>query len=262
MNRLVLLTILLLGLLTIPVGAQSTLTVGIDQATRDEWTALTSQFQAETGIKVTLHPYPQTNFAQQIVFQQYIRTGKLHLAMIHKDWGSIVQRYLTDLRDYESRLQKTGLSTTVLGGKLVGVWIPFAPGWFLAVLSWPDDPEAAVAFLEAVGKAEAASKEEAPSVTPQGVIATYKTKKIDRADHNPKIDGSLAVLLGAAQDTLGTLATDLISRLPQPAQFALEGLANLYGVPFSRRHQPLPLFLSRVGGGPAQLAWQPSPPLE
>jgi len=143
--------------------------VGIDQASRDAWSALASQFQTDTGIKVTLHPYPQTDFAQQIVFQQYIRTGKLHLAMIHKNWGAIVQQYLVDLRDYESRLQGAGLSTIVLGGKLVGVWIPFAPDWFLSALSWPEDREAAVAFLAAVGKAEADTKEEAPPVTPQGV---------------------------------------------------------------------------------------------
>lgn len=254
MNRLVMLMILLLGLLTIPVGAQSTLTVGIDQATRDAWTALASQFQAETGIKVTLHPYPQTDFAQQIVFQQYIRTGKLHLVMIHKDWGAIVQQYLADLSDYASQFRKAGLSTTVLGGKLVGGWVPFAPEWFLAVLSWPDDHEAAVAFLEAVGKAEVASKKEAPPVTPQGVIATYKTKKIDRADHNPRIDGSLEVLLGAVQTTLGTMATELLGRLPQSARAAVEGLAKLYGVPFSPATSTVTVVLESPGRASANVA--------
>jgi len=88
------------------------------------------------------------------------------------------------------------------------------------------------------------------------VIATYKTKKIDRANHNPKIDGSLAVLLGAAQDTLGTLATEMLTRLPQPARFALEGLASLYGVPFSSMTSTVTVVLEPSGGraSPASVA--------
>ena len=233
MKRLVLLVILLVGLLSIPIDAQSTLNVGIDQSTRESWTAVAAEFQDETGMRVSFRPYPQVDFAQQIVIQQYLRTEKLHLVMIHEGWGPLVQSYLVDLKDYESRFRRDALSMAYLGEKLVGVWIPFAPDWFLAVLSWPEDRDATVTFLEVAAKATEGSEEATAAVSPQGVAANYRTTKINRADHNPKIDGSLAVLIGAAEDALGTLAAEMTARLPQPARSALEGLAGLYGVPFS-----------------------------
>jgi len=248
MKRLVLLVILLVGLLSIPIGAQSTLTVGIDQVTRELWTAVAAEFQDETGMRVSFRPYPQVDFAQQIVIQQYLRTEKLHLVMIHEGWGALVQSYLADLKDYELRLQRDALSMTYFGGKLVGVWIPFAPDWFLAVLSWPEDRDAAVTFLEVAAKATDGSEKDAATVSPQGVAANYRTTKINRADHNPKIDGSLAVLLGAAEDALGTLAAEMTARLPQSARSTLEGLAGLYGVPFSSATSTVTVVLESLPG--------------
>ncbi len=123
-------------------------------------------------------------------------------------------------------------------GRPVGIWIPFAPDWFLAVLSWPDDPEAVVLFLEETGGGEGAVATTAPSkVSPEAVIASFRTTKIDRTEHNPKLDGALEALLGAAQATLGktvgAMAADFMAKLPPTAQTALNGLASLYGIPFS-----------------------------
>ncbi|MCK4682942.1 hypothetical protein KAT59_07960, partial [Candidatus Bipolaricaulota bacterium] len=69
------LLLLLCALVVVPVLAQPALTVGIDQATREQWNSIISQFQEEIGIKTLLHPYPANNLAQQVVLQGTIRSG-------------------------------------------------------------------------------------------------------------------------------------------------------------------------------------------
>ena len=254
MKRLVLLVILLMVSLSIPLGAQSTLNVGIDQTTRASWTEIAAEFQGRTGVRVSFRPYPQANFAQLNVIQQFLRTEKLHLVMIHEGWTALVQPYLADLKEYESRLKQDALSMAYFGAKLVGVWLPFAPDWFLAVLSWPEDRDKAVTLMETAAGTTKVSEAAPAAVSPQGVAASYRTEKIDRADHNPKIDGSLAVLLGAAETALGTLAAEMTARLPQPARSALEGLANLYGVPFSATSSTVTVVLESPGRTGANVA--------
>jgi len=235
----------LLGLLSLGVSAQSTLTVGIDQTTRAEWNEVINRFQDETGVRVKLHPYPKAGVAQQIVRQGTSRSGKLNLVMVHKEWGPNLLRYLANLSTYEKRFLEEEVSAAYVRGTLAGIWIPFAPDWFLAVLSWPDDPNTAVAFLEAVGKS---SRREIKIASPEATIASFRTTKIARSDHNPKIDGSLEVLLGAAQASAGALATDFMAKLPSTARAALSGLAGLYGIPFSSSTSAVTVVLEPLGG--------------
>ncbi|MEA1871477.1 MAG: S8 family serine peptidase, partial [Candidatus Bipolaricaulota bacterium] len=229
------------------------LTVGIDQATRDQWNEIVSQFQEETGIKTLLHPYPASNLAQQVVLQGVTRSGKMNLVMVHKDWASSLLRYLMDLREYEEDLLEEGISLAYMEGRPIGVWIPFAPDWFLAVLSWPDDDEMAVLFLDTVGGEKGTASTTEPSkVSPEAVIASFGTTKIARTEHNPKLDGSLEALLGAVQTTIGktvgAMAADFMARLPVPAQAALGELANLYGVPFDTSTSTVTIVLKPQSG--------------
>jgi len=235
----------LLGLLSLGVSAQSTLNVGIDQTTRAEWNEVLSRFQDETGVRVKLHPYPKASIAQQIVLQVSSRSGKLNLVMVHKEWGPNLLRYLANLSAYEKRFLEEEVSAAYVRGTLAGIWIPFTPDWFLAVLSWPDDPNTAVAFLEAVGKS---SRKEIKIASPEATIASFRTTKIARSDHNPKIDGSLEVLLGAAQASAGALATDFMAKLPSTARAALSGLAGLFGIPFSSSTSAVTVVLEPLGG--------------
>ncbi|MCX6096311.1 MAG: hypothetical protein NT125_06295, partial [Candidatus Bipolaricaulota bacterium] len=137
----------LLSLLSAGALAQSALTVGIDQATRANWDAIATRFQTTTGVKVLLQPYSRNDLAQQIVLQGAARTGRMNLVMVSQAWAQNVLTYLADLSSYESTLVSQGVQTVKLGGRSVGVSLSFAPGWFLAVLAWPADPQVAVSFL-------------------------------------------------------------------------------------------------------------------
>ncbi len=238
----------LLGLLSAGALAQSALTVGIDQATRANWDAIATRFQTTTGVKVLLQPYSRNDLAQQIVLQGAARTGRMNLVMVSQAWAQNVLTYLADLSSYESTLVSQGVQTVKLGGRSVGVSLSFAPGWFLAVLAWPADPQVAVSFLAAAGQgSETPSKASAPT-SPEAAITTFRTTKVDRSQHNPKLDGSLDALLGAVQASLGTLAANLLSMLPASAQQALGSLAALYGVPFSSSTSTVTVVLLPQGG--------------
>jgi len=247
------LLLLLCALVVVPVLAQPALTVGIDQATREQWNSIVSQFQEEIGIKTLLHPYPANNLAQQVLLQGTIRSGKMNLVMVHKDWASGLLRYLVDLSEYEGHFLEGGISLAYMEGRPVGIWIPFAPDWFLSVLSWPDDDETAVLFLDIVGGSKGTVSTAEPSkVSPEAMIASFGTTKIARSEHNPKLDGSLEALLGAVQttvgETIGAMAADFMTRLPAPAQAALGKLANLYGVPFNTSTSTVTVVLEPQSG--------------
>jgi PKD repeat protein len=242
--------VLLLGFLSLGAWAQSPLTVGIDQGTRANWDPVVTQFQSETAVKVSLLPYPQSQLAQQVALQA--RSGKMNLAMISQAWGESVLPYLANLANYERTLLDAGVSLAYLGGYPVGVTIPFSPGWFLAVLSWPPDPQTAVSFLVAAGKAAAGPAKATPSTSPEATIASFRTTKVDRSKHNPKLDGSLEALLGAVQASLGTVAANVLSMLPPAAQQALSGLASVHGVPFSSSTATVTVVLEPQGGRTSQ----------
>ena len=238
--------VLLCGLLAGCAAAQSTLSVGIEEGTRTSWDAVVLDYQTGTGRSVTLQVYSATTLWQQFAAQGVSRSGNLNLAMVHKDWASTLSRLIQNLGAYERPLLDAGASITYLGKQPVGVWIPFAPDWFLAVISWPQDRQAAADFLAATARAQKATG--TATASPTQTIASFRTTKVARTDHNPRLDGSLEALLGAVEATVGTMAASAIAQLPAAAQMALTGLAGLYGVPFSTSTSTVTVVLEPTGG--------------
>ena len=232
MKRIVLLAIILLGCGASVLCAQESIVVGIDQDTRAEWSAVADSFEERTGLKVTFQPYSRSNIAQQVVQQAMSPSKRIHFAMISLEWGQSIGRYLVDLRGELPLSLMENTELVVVDGRIVGVPISFAPGWFLGVLFWPDDRETAGEFLTLVATGDKDATIGLP-VSPMAAIATFKTQKISALEHNPKMDGALEALLGAAQASFGAMATQVLSALPSSARAAIESVANLYGVPFS-----------------------------
>ena len=224
---------LVLALATVGVAQASDLIVAIDRATEASWTSLVSSFEQTTGASVTLASYSSSSIPQQIVLQAYRSTKQMNLVMVPQSWISMLARYLVDLTSVSSALTARGVELVTAGGRTVGVPIPFADGWSLAVVSWPANQQLAIDFLAALaGQSVTYSATEGP-LSIKTTITVYGKEKIDLADHNPVVDGSLEALLGAVQQTLGSVATQLMSALPAQARGALATLANLYGIPFS-----------------------------
>jgi PKD repeat protein len=242
MRRIAALLVLLLALGPISTVGQPKLTVGIDTSTRELWSPIIDRFQGETGTEVQLHPYPQNTLAQQIVFQGIVQRGHLHLVMVRNDWQEDVAPYLQDLANYEARLLANQASLVTLNGIPVGISLPFAPDWFLAVIAWPDDPQLAIAFLERAGT-PGLSPLPIPALRPETAIESFKTSKISRSSHNSKIDGALEALLGAAQASVQMLKSDAagtppvdqnaIANLSLATKMTLNRVATQYGVPFA-----------------------------
>ena len=90
--RFALVLLVVVGGLTALGVAQDKISVGIDQSTRSTWGDVTSAFEQRTGYKVTLHAYPQSNVAQQVVFQSFSRSGQHHFFMIPTSWGASLYR--------------------------------------------------------------------------------------------------------------------------------------------------------------------------
>ncbi len=226
-------------LVLIGLGAaagQPQVTVGIENGTRADWSEFAGQFKAATGIDIALIPYSASSLGQQIVVAGITRSGKFNLVMVHKAWIASLSRYLVDLSGYAGEITAAGASPVYSDGRLLGVWIPFAPDWFLGVLAWPDDPDAAVALLRAMhegGMKTASTQTQTAQVSPMSVVKTLTTTKTSRAEHNPRIDGALEVLINAAKATVGAMAAEMVGKLPASVQTALSGLASIYGVPFN-----------------------------
>ena len=208
----ILILLLVLSTLAFSAIAASPLSVGISQATRDQWNNVVSSFETNTGIKVNVHPYPENSLAQQAVIEKTTRAGKVNLVMLRNDWGKSLQRYVIDLSDYEQRLSDAGVKLMYVGDHPLGVIIPFAPDWFLAVISWPENPDDAISFLETLtGKPTLATQLPSLSkVSPEAMIKSFATKKINIAEHNPKLDGSLETLLDAVKSMVGTMAANFM----------------------------------------------------
>jgi len=231
MKRIVLLALLLLTVAPIVAVGATSLVVGIDRSTSNDWEAFADRFSAQTGIGITFKEYPQSSIAQQIVIQAFSRSGKHNLCMVPESWGTSLSRYLVDLSDVVPELQSAGVEPVYFSGRPVGVSIPFAPDWFLAVLAWPEDRSSAVSLLTAVAGGSG-GETTAATGTSSRITISFKTEKLPSSEHNPKIDGALEVLLAAAQAATGT-ASSTYSYSTSSFSSTIASLASLFGIPFS-----------------------------
>ncbi len=234
MKRTLLFAVLLLGVAACAVVGADTFVVGVEQSTKDAWQTLASQFQSSTGIAVSVQPLPQNSIAQQVALQGFTRSGRLNFVMIEPSWGLSVDRHLQDLSSVVPTLTARGITATTLAGRPVGVPVSFAPGWFLAVLTWPQNQAGAVDFLiaAALGPASTSTGTSIP-LSPQSVAATYTKGKLAVGQHNKKLDGALESLIAAAQAAAGTTSTQGSTSLSTLALAALDTIAGVFGVPFS-----------------------------
>ncbi len=244
----ILILLLILSALAVPAFSAAPLSVGVDQTTRSDWNAIVASFEENTRIKVNLHPYPENSLAQQAVIEKTTRAGKINLIMLRNDWARSLQRYTIDLSHYEQRLTDAGAKLMYVSGQPLGVIIPFAPDWFLALIAWPGNPEDAISFLSSLTAGPTFATPAPSKVSPEAMIKSFATTKIARSEHNPKLDGSLEALLGAVQSTVGPMTANFMSRLPVQAQTALSGLAKLYGIPFSAATSTVTVVLETQGG--------------
>ena len=232
MKRIIALALLLAATFALAgLGQSEGLIVAIDQATGDQWEAVADPFQQVHGVAVGFRSYSQSSLPTQIAVQSYRSSMQFHLAMVPEGWTASLSRFLVDLSSLDSTLRSRGVVPVTSGGRVLGVPIPFADGWFLGVIEWPADQQLAIEFL--VATATGAISDAASGVKELGIVTNYGKEKIARANHNPMLDGSLEALLGVAQQTLGSIATQMMGALPSAARTALDGLANLYGIPFS-----------------------------
>ncbi len=216
---------------TVGWAAQSKLIIGVESSTAGEWTKLASSFTAATGIDASVRAYSASQLGKQIFRSGLTRSGDLNLVMVNRAWEATLARYLADLTPYKDELLKHGLSPVYVNGRLIGTWISFAPDWFLGVLVWPEDPDAALMFYRELTGTKTVSTP--TPVSPESVIRTFTTTKISRAEHNPKLDGSLETLIQAAKATVGAMAAQVRGSLPPAAQAALTSLAKMYGIPLN-----------------------------
>jgi len=232
MNRFVLLILVVLTVAALPAVGQADLLVGIDQDLSGQWDSVGAAFEQQYRVSVWFQGYAQSSIAQQVVLQSFARNGKLHMMMVPRSWGLTLSHYLVDLSDVASSLASRGADVVSVGDRPVGIGIPFAQDWFLAVISWPDDPDDALDFMAFVAQSGSTTTSTGQT-TPQAAATAFATQKIARSDHNPVLDGSLEALLGAAEAALSSMATQAMNALPSAARTALSSLATLYGVPFS-----------------------------
>jgi PKD repeat protein len=236
MKRIVFVAVLLLGIAGCALLGADTFVVGVEQSTKDSWQSLASQFQSSTGIAVSVQSLKQNSIAQQVVLQAFTRSGRLHFVMIADSWGASLSRYCQDLSSVASTLSARGITPISLGGRTVGVPVSFAPGWFLAVLSWPQNQTGAVDFLVAAALGStSASTPTATAPSAQSVATTFTTGKLSASQHNKKIDGALESLMAAAQSTASAMGSASAGSLPSAALAALNAIASVFGVPFSQQ---------------------------
>ncbi len=232
MKRFFLAALAIVTAVSLSAVSQADLLVGIDQNLRSQWEAVGASFEQEFNASVSFQGYSQSNIAQQVVLQSFAKTGRLNFVMVPRAWGSTLYRYLVDLSDLERSLLNRGVDVVYVNQQPVGVSIPFASDWFLAMTTWPDNTNLALEFLSYVSL-NSSSSSGATTASPQAAVAAFATKKIARAEHNPIIDGSLEALIGAAQASMSAMANQAAAAIPSAARAALQSLANALGVPFS-----------------------------
>ncbi|MFC2095489.1 PKD domain-containing protein [Candidatus Bipolaricaulota bacterium] len=254
MNRFLLLLLAAFAVLSFTVLGQADLLVGIDRDLSGQWESVGDAFEQEFQTSVWFQGYSQNSMAQQIVLQSFARSGRLNFVMVPRSWGSTLSRYLIDLSDLERSLLDRGADVVYVNQQPLGVDIPFASDWFLGMLSWPEDYEMALEFLAFVaqgGNAEIGSA----ILSPQAAVAAFSTEKIKRTDHNPIIDGALGALIGAAQASMSSMASQAATSIPAFARTALDSLATLVGVPFSSASSTVTVVLeSRPGRSASNVA--------
>jgi len=254
MNRFFLLVLAILAVLSLPVLSQADLLVGIDRDSTGQWESLGEAFEQEFNASVWFQGYSRSSMAQQIVLQSFAKSGRLNFVMVPRSWGSTLSRYLIDLSDLERSLLDRGTDVVYVNQQPLGVEIPFASEWFLGMLTWPEDFQTALEFLAFVAQG-GNTVIGSTIISPQAALATFSTKKIARADHNPLIDGSLETLIGAARATISSMASHVVTAIPTFARTALESLANMYGVPFSSSTSTVTVVLeSRPGRNASNVA--------
>ena len=234
MKTRILFALVLVGIGALAVVGQETFVVGIDRGTSASWDSVIADFNRQTGISVSVKEYAQGSVAQQVVFQAWTSSGAHHFFMIPDSWGGSLSRYVVDLSDVASELEAAGLSVSTYSGRPIGIPLPFASGWFLAVLEWPEDREAALAFLITTGGAQASARTPTlPSQASEVAVAAVTKEKMSRSDHNPKVDGALGALIAAAEASVSSAASQIATALPSSARAALETIASTFGIPFS-----------------------------
>jgi len=229
MKRIILMA-LCVGFAVFPTSARDDLIVGIEQDARAEWEAIADSFEAQFGVKITLHPYPQASIAQEVVIQAVTKSGKLHFVMIPSSWGTSLASYLVDLSDVAPTLATRGIAAVTVANRPVGVPLPFTSNWFLGVLSWPEDRSLAIDLLVHAAAWRAATA--APATTSQAAAASFAMQKLPAADHNPILDGALGALLGAARASSTSPAAPG-APVSSSSQSATARVASQYGVPLT-----------------------------
>ena len=235
MKTRILFALVLAAVVSLAAFGQQGFVVGIDRSTSASWDSVIAAFQQQTGIGVAVKEYAQGSVAQQVVFQAWTNSATHHFFMIPESWGGSLSRYVVDLKDVRGELERAGLDVVSATGRAIGVSLPFASGWFLAVLEWPSDQEAAIAFLiTAAGESgPIATTPTLPSQASEVAVAAVTKQKMSRSDHNPKVDGAIGALLAAAESALSSAVSQIASALPSSARSALEDVANTFGIPFS-----------------------------
>jgi len=178
MNRFFLLALAVLAVLSLPAVSQADLLVGIDKDLAGQWDSVGETFEQEFNTSVWFQGYAQNSMAQQIVLQSFARSGKLHFVMVPRSWGSTLARYLIDLSDLERSLLDRGAEVVTINEQPLGVEIPFAPDWFLGMLSWPDDFEITLEFLAFVaqgGSTEIGTPALSPQASSEQIITLFST---------------------------------------------------------------------------------------
>ena len=150
MKRINVLALLLVAAFALAgLGQSEGLTVAIDQTTGDQWEAVADSFQQTHGIAVGFRSYSQSSLPTQITVQSYRSSAQFHLAMVPQSWAAYLSSFLVDLSSLTSTFRGRGVAPLASGGRVLGVPIPFADGWFLGVVEWPADQQLAIEFLVA-----------------------------------------------------------------------------------------------------------------
>ena len=219
----------LLVVFSVAATAEGTFVVGIEQEMRAEWAVLSTTFEVSVGVSLSIEPYPRNTLAQEIVLQSIAADKSLHFITVAREWAGSVTRYLVDLSEAFPSLSSYGVDPVVVDGRVIGVPISFAPDWFLAVLDWPEDRDSALELLIAVSGAAATGADRI--LDPDQAIDVFSTQKIAAGDHDPRVDGALESLLGAARAILGNPTPDAFASATPIERAAIETIAARFGIP-------------------------------
>ncbi|MEW5826281.1 MAG: PKD domain-containing protein [Candidatus Bipolaricaulota bacterium] len=231
MKRTIFLFLGLLLLVAPGLRAAETLTVGVEQSSRSVWQDFATAFEQAYGSVVSIQTLAENAIPQQVVLQAFTRNVRYQFATLAESWSSSLARYTQDLSGEAALLAEAGAELVTSGSRTVGVRLPSMPGWFLAVLSWPQDRDLAVEFL--IAAAAGTSGGAATSSSP-GASATGLTKsKMDRSQHSTKVDGALGALLATASAALNTMSSAVGASLPSSILAAAAAVADTFGVPFT-----------------------------